>query len=99
MNREDWLHQQIEIIKAGGAMRMTCVMATPDRLELGLCSGSVPLERMRRGSDTCSPECQADKKRLMRWMAAQKACRLCGRALPKKKQQGIVRREHNGEGE
>ncbi len=92
MNREEWIKSEIAEIKAGGDMRCVCVMATPDRLLSGLCSGAIPAERMRRGSDTCSPECQADKKRLRRWQASKGHCRLCGRNMPRTRKEDVLHR-------
>jgi hypothetical protein len=71
---------------------MCCVMATPDRVLTGLCLGHIAPERVRKGSDTCSPECQADKKRLLRWQRSKGHCRVCGHNLPKKKRLDVLRR-------
>lgn len=96
MSREEWLKAQIGIIKAGGDMRMSCVMATPDRIELGLCQQAISTDRVKRGLDTCSPECQADKKRLARWQRSKGCCRLCGHSLPKKRREDMLRKAQEG---
>jgi hypothetical protein len=92
--REAWLQGEIAKIMAGGDMRMVCCMSTADRLEVGLCAGAIPLERLKRGSDTCSRNCQADKKRLRRWQASKGSCRLCGRGLSRKRALDPVLRAH-----
>jgi hypothetical protein len=84
MTREDWLKQEIAKIKEGGTIRLRCMMATSDRVALALCNGDVPEDRAHRGLDTCSSECQADKKRLRRWETAKKKCRVCGHGFTKK---------------
>ena len=81
--REKWLKGEIQRIKAGGTIRLRCVMATSDRMALGLCWGEIPDDRAHRGADTCSKECQADRKRLVRWENAKGSCRFCGHNLPR----------------
>jgi hypothetical protein len=82
--REGWLKTEIARIKAGGTIRMRCVMATADRVSLGLCWGDIPEDRAHRGAETCSPECQADRRRLKRWEMAKGSCRYCGHGLSRK---------------
>lgn len=94
--REAWLKAEIQKIKDGGTVELSCVMATPERLDLMLCSGVVPKERAHRGSHTCSPECQADYKRLMRWELSKGVCRACGHNLPKKRRRAAAKSPETG---
>jgi len=82
--RERWIKDEIAKIKAGGTIRLRCAMATQDRIELGLCRGDLPEDRAHRGAETCSPECQADRRRLKRWEASKGSCRYCGHGLSRK---------------
>lgn len=85
--REGWLQKEIARIKAGGTIRQRCVMATEDRVRLGLCLGDLPEDRAHRGSHVCSPECQADRRRLVRWEQSKMKCRFCGHGLTKKERE------------
>ena len=85
----DWREQdfakQVEIMKASGErFQIVCLLATPERLDAGLCLRFIPEKRARRGSTFCSRECAHDFDRLRRAWRATKQCRLCGRGLPKK---------------
>jgi hypothetical protein len=82
--RAEWLKAEIARIKAGGTIRHRCVMATEDRLNLMLCKGDIPEDRAHRGAETCSPQCQADRRRLRRWENSKGSCRYCGHGLPRK---------------
>jgi hypothetical protein len=88
--RENWLKAEIEKIKSGATIRQRCTMATSDRILVGLCRGDIPEARAHRGSDTCSPECQADKRRLRRWENAKGKCRYCGHGLPRKRKSEVT---------
>ena len=85
MTRDEWLKAEVRRIKHGGTIRQRCSMATEDRMKLGLCLGDIPEARAHRGSETCSPACQADRRRLRRWENAKGSCRYCGHGLPKPK--------------
>jgi hypothetical protein len=81
MTRSEWLKAEIKNIQAGIVVQMRCVMSTPERVEQGLCLGVLPQHRINRRQDTCSPECQEDKRRLKREIGALRICRHCGRGL------------------
>jgi hypothetical protein len=87
--RESWMKAEIARIKAGGTIRQRCVMATEDRVSLGLCLGDLPEDRAHRGSHVCSDPCQRDRRRLMRHELAKNKCRYCGRAISKKQRQQL----------
>jgi hypothetical protein len=89
--REAWLKAEIAKIKSGQPMRAICVMSTPDRIEAGLCFVQIPEDRVRRGQDTCGAECQADKRRIRRWLLSRDKCRVCGHGMPKEKKSRTVR--------
>jgi hypothetical protein len=88
--RESWLKNEIRCIKGGCTIRQRCTMATEDRVKLGLCLGDIPPARAHRGSETCSPECQADRRRLRRWEQAKGSCRYCGHGLPRKRKSEVT---------
>ncbi len=75
-------------------MKLRCVMSAPERIQAGQCLGDIPEQRARRGGVTCSPECFLEYRRLRRNKAAEKACRLCGRAFRRSSKLGPVRSEH-----
>jgi hypothetical protein len=85
--REIWMQEQIARIKAGGTIRQRCVMATEDRVRLGLCLGDLPESRAHRGSHVCSDACQRDRRRLMRHELAKNKCRYCGRTFTRKQRE------------
>jgi hypothetical protein len=90
MTREQWLKLEINAIKHGGTIRQRCTMATEDRIFLGLCLGDIPQTRAHRGFETCSAECQADRRRLRRWEQSKGSCRYCGHGLPRSKRKAEV---------
>jgi len=76
------------------ACTVRCVMSTAVRVQAGQCLGDIPEQRVRRAAVTCSPECFSEYRRLRRNKAAEKACRLCGRAFRRSSKLGPVRSEH-----
>jgi len=75
-------------------VKLRCVMSTEERVLARTCLGDIPEARARRGAVTCSPECFSEYRRLRRNKAAEKACRLCGRAFRRSSKLGPVRSEH-----
>jgi hypothetical protein len=55
----------------------------------------IPEKRARRGSKFCSNECHGVYRIARRQEKAKKACRLCGRGMPKRKQEEAVRSAHS----
>lgn len=92
ITRPEWLKREVGKIKAGGDLTLRCVMATVERLQAGLCLGEVPPARINRQQDTCSPECQADRRRLRREDNARRKCRVCGHGLTKKQREELAQR-------
>lgn len=69
-------------------------MALPERVAAGQCLGEIPEKKAFRGSHFCSTECHREYRRQRRSLRAEKACRLCGRRMPKRTQEKAVRTEH-----
>lgn len=96
MTRSEWLKAEIKNIQAGGVVQMRCVMSTPERVEQGLCLGVLPQHRINRRQDTCSPECQEDKRRVKREVGALRTCRICGHGLTKTQREKLIRKGTHG---
>jgi len=80
LTRDWWQKNEIARIKAGGDVIQRCVMSTAERVANGLCLGDIPPARIRRNppADTCSPECQSDKRRMKREELRNRKCSHCG---------------------
>jgi hypothetical protein len=90
MTRKEWMHSRLDSIKEGYALTFRCVMSDPDRIASGFCLGTVSNERINRGQDTCSPECQEDKRRLKREQLRQRKCSHCGHGFTKSERARIA---------
>lgn len=85
-----WVETQQQIIAAkhGEIPAPTrCVMATQDRISLGLCLGEIPSPRAKRGAHFCSVECHSDYRKVRSFYKRLVKCRECGRPLKPRKSQ------------
>ena len=59
-----------------------------------VCKSEIDAKRQMRGSHFCSNECHSEYRRQRRSLKAGKACRLCGRGMPKGRAGEAVRSAH-----